>query len=122
MSESIKAQLRQRMINSKTMLLLVGSNTRYLRLFVPYEIALARRLNIPIIVANLNGRRDYDDARCPKTVKDKVPTVSVSFELGIIRHALEHFPGWYKANKWNPAHWDHRLAYPASVYHDLGLN
>lgn len=118
LSDSIKAQLRERMYNSKTMLLLVGANTRYLRLFVPYEIKLARKLDIPIIVVNLNKKRDYDDARCPSTVKDMVTTVSVSFELGIIRHALSQFPSWYMINK----RLSHKLAYPASVYRGLGLN
>lgn len=91
LSSSIKAQLRERMYNSKTMLLLVGANTRLLRLFVPYEISLARKLDIPIIAANLNKRRDYDDARCPRTVKDRVPTVHISFEQAIIRYALNQF-------------------------------
>src|SRR5262249_28501717 len=57
--ESIKAQLRIRMANSKQMILLVGKNTKYLRKFVPWEIQLARKKDIPILVANLNGRRDY---------------------------------------------------------------
>ena len=41
--ESIKAQLRERMANSKQMILLVGKNTKYLRKFVPWEIELARK-------------------------------------------------------------------------------
>src|SRR5262245_37218507 len=43
-TESIKAQLRERMKNSKTMLLLVGAKTKGLRKFIPWEIEYARKL------------------------------------------------------------------------------
>ena len=121
LSDSIKAQLRERMVNSKTMLLLVGSKTKALRLFVPYEIKLARKLDIPIIVANINKKRTYDDNRCPSALKDDVATVHVSFEMRIIRHALEYFPSWYHANKSQKIYRTHQLSYPAKVYSGLGL-
>ncbi len=121
LSDSIKAQLRERMLNSKTMLLLVGSNTKYLRLFVPYEIKLARKLDIPIIVANINKKRTYDDSRCPATLKDNVATVHVSFEMKIISHALANFPSWYHANNSKKIYRTHQLSYPATVYSGLGL-
>jgi hypothetical protein len=119
LSDSIKAALRARMQNSKVMLLLVGENTRFLRLFVPYEIKLARRLDIPIIVANLNKLRSYDASRCPSTVKDNTNTVHISFEQKIIKHALENYPVWYHANKRTVQ--NHELGYPASVYSSLGI-
>jgi MTH538 TIR-like domain (DUF1863) len=121
LSDSIKAQLRERMANSKTMLLLVGSKTKNLRLFVPYEIKLARKLDIPIVVANINKKRTYDDSRCPATLKDDVATVHVSFEMKIIKCALDNFPSWYHANKSKKAFRTHRLTYPAKVYSGLGL-
>lgn len=119
LSDSIKAQLRERMQNSKVMLLLAGENTKRLRLFVPYEIKLARRLDIPIIVANLNKMRVYDSSRCPAAIEDGTNTVHISFEQRIIKHALENYPGWYHANKRSIR--DHKLSYPASVYTNLGL-
>lgn len=119
LSESIKAQLRVRMENSKVMLLLVGENTRFLRLFVPYEIRLARRLDIPIIVANLNGQRVHDESRCPSTVEDGVCTVSISFEQKIIKYALDQFPDWYRTNK--RVQQSHSLNYPPTLYQQLGL-
>ncbi|MFI5588135.1 TIR domain-containing protein [Amycolatopsis sp. NPDC051758] len=119
LSESIKASLRMRMQNSKAMLLLVGENTRFLRKFVPFEIQLARRLDIPIIVANLNGERIYDPSRCPAAVEDDTNTVHISFEQKIIRHALANYPDWYHSNKHSTK--NHGLSYPASVYRDLGL-
>ena len=55
--ESIKSQLRIRMANAKQMILLVGENTKYLKKFVPWEIELARKKDIPIIVVNLNNKK-----------------------------------------------------------------
>ena len=47
--QSIKAQLRLRMANSKTFLILIGSNTRYLYRFVKWEMELALYHGLPII-------------------------------------------------------------------------
>src|SRR2546421_9707481 len=82
--ESIKAQLRLRMANAKQMVLLVGANTKYLRKFVPWEIELARQKDIPIIVANLNGKRSYDADLCPFAIGREVYTMHVSFNAKII--------------------------------------
>lgn len=117
--ESIKAQLRVRMANSKQMLLLVGDKTRFLRKFLPWEIELARKKDIPIIVVNLNGKREFDDALCPAAIKDNTYTISVAFKMTIIRHALDDFPGRYEANK-STTH-SHSHYYVASVYQNLGL-
>jgi hypothetical protein len=118
LSDSIKAQLHQRMLNSKVMLLLVGARTKYLRVFVPYEIRLARRLDIPLVVANINRLRDYDPTRCPSAVtENEINTVHISFEAKIIKHALDHFPDEYRTIT-RPSS---KLAYPASVYRSLGL-
>src|SRR5437016_12064700 len=84
--ESIKAQLRLRMANAKQMVLLVGANTKYLRKFVPWEIELARQKDIPIIVANLNGKRTYDAERCPSAIGSEVYTMHVSFNAKIIQY------------------------------------
>jgi len=119
LSDSIKAQLRERMLNSKAMLLLVGARTKYLRNFVPYEIKLARRLDIPIVVANIDGQRGYDGDRCPAAVtENQINTVHVSFQPKIIKHALDNFPNQYRTMTSTP---NSMLVYPASVYQQLGL-
>lgn len=116
--ESIKAQLRVRMENSKQMLLLVGEKTRFLRKFVPWEIELARKKDIPIIIVNLNNKKVYDDALCPSTIKDRKYTISVPFKMKAIKYALDNFPSDYYANKNGK---DHNYHYPDSVYQQLGL-
>ena len=116
--ESIKAQLRERMKNSKQMILLVGNNTKYLRKFVPWEVQLARKKNIPIIVVNLNNKRSFDEKLCPLWVlKDNITTVHVSFKSKIIKHAMNNFPNEYNQNNRDGA----KRYYRDSVYESLGL-
>lgn len=54
-AETIKASLRERLKNSKSMLLLVGKKTKYDDDFVPYEISYAvDKCSLPIIVCYVN--------------------------------------------------------------------
>lgn len=119
--ESIKAQLRIRMANAKQMILLVGEKTRLLRKFVPWEIELARKKDIPIIVVNLNDERSFDSTRCPATIKDNKYTISIPFKMKIIKYALDNFPDNYARWKNDPEHMDHTYHYKDSVYEELGL-
>lgn len=116
--ESIKAQLRGRMANSKQMILLVGEKTRYLRKFVPWEIELARKKDIPIVVANLNGNRGYDANHCPAAIGDEVYTMHVSFNARIIQYALDDFAETYQQVKRTKVG---NYQYTDSVYKRLGL-
>lgn len=116
--ESIKAQLRERMANAKQMILLVGENTKNLRKFVPWEIELARKKDIPIIVVNLNKKRTYDSSLCPSAIGDEVYTMHVSFNSKIIQYALDYFPTAYLLNKSKKSG---NYSYKESVYTELGL-
>src|SRR5438874_2728189 len=94
--ESIKRQLRERMQNAKQFILLVGESTRYLTKFVQWELEYARKLDLPMIVSNLNDVREYDSSRCPSWVVDtESSTVHISFGKDIIKYALDNFPDWY---------------------------
>lgn len=119
--ESIKAQLRLRMANAKQMILLVGEKTKFLRKFVPWEIELARKKDIPIIVVNLNDKRVFDGANCPAAVKDNRYTISIPFKMKVIKYALDEFPNSYARLKNDPDHMDHTYHYKDSVYQKLGL-
>jgi hypothetical protein len=106
------------MANAKQMILLVGEETKNLRKFIPWEIELARKKDIPIIVVNLNGKRDYDADRCPSAVNDGTYTIDVSFNAKIIQYALDKFPADYEQHKSEKeGHWH----YKNSVYESLGL-
>ena len=89
---SIKCQLRQRLLQSKVFVVLVGAQTRYLYRFVRWEIEQALRLELPIIVVNLNGRRQLDDDRCPPLLRNEL-AIHISFNAAILQLALEKWPG-----------------------------
>lgn len=97
---SIKNQLRTRLHNSKVFILLVGENTKYLRKFVPWEIEYALKNNMPIVVVNLNGRRDRDNDRCPAVLRDEL-VVHLSFNHKIIQHAIDRWPDEFLKLKQN---------------------
>jgi hypothetical protein len=119
LTESIRRQLRERMQNSKLMLLLVGEKTKYLSRFVAWEIDYAHKIDLPIVVANLNDKCSYDPDRCPAAVLDgDVYTVHISYERNIIKYAVDYFPDEYRRNK---SQGDAKRRYPASVYQSLGL-
>jgi len=77
--ETVRATLRQRFANAKQAIVLVGESTKDLRKFVPWEIDIAQKLDLPITVVNLNGYRRMDSARCPVALR-KWPAVHVEFK------------------------------------------
>lgn len=91
--ESIKRQLRERFANSKLLVVLIGTNTKYLTKFVKWEMEVALRLGLPIIGVNLNGSRRMDDL-CPSTIRDQL-VVYTSFNHNIIEYAMDHWPADY---------------------------
>ncbi|MGH7930486.1 MAG: TIR domain-containing protein [Candidatus Binatia bacterium] len=120
-TESIRDQLRERMRNSRLMLLLVGENTRYLTRFVAWEIKYAHKIDLPIVVANLNNTRAYDATRCPTTVLDgDVYTLHIPFRRDIVKYAVDNFPGEYRQYKGRLGY-GAVSSYPASVYRRFGL-
>jgi hypothetical protein len=89
--ESIKAQLSERLRNTKIFVLLVGQSTRYLYKFVLWEIEQARKRLLPIIVVNLNGKRSMDSERCPAILQNAL-AIHISFSAAIMQYALENWP------------------------------
>jgi hypothetical protein len=87
----VKSQLKLRMQQSKSVIVLVGEKTKNLFKFVRWELELATTLGLPIIVVNLNNQRQLDAALCPAIIRDQC-AVHVPFKLAAIRHALEHWP------------------------------
>jgi len=89
--QSIKAQLSERLSNSKVFVLLVGETTRYLYKFVRWEIEQAIKRELPIVAVNLNGKRFMDSERCPPLVGSTL-AIHVSFNAAIMQRALEQWP------------------------------
>jgi hypothetical protein len=61
----VKGKLRERMNKSSVVMALVGESTKNLFRFVRWELELALELGLPIVVVNLNGKRDVDTAHLP---------------------------------------------------------
>lgn len=115
---SIKAQLRERMRNSREFVLLVGSNTRFLRKFVAWEIEQALTRDLPIIVVNTNGKRARCDERCPASLRDEL-AVHISFNPAMMQFALEHWPDEHRSLRRSGT--TGPRFYSAERYSDVGL-
>jgi len=117
--EYVKAMLRQRMEQSSAVLVLVGTKTKNLYRFVRWELDLALELDLPLIVVNLNDRRDRDEILCPAIVEDAC-AVHVPFKMKAIKYGLDNWPTEYRslgaqAKRQGPRH------YPTSLYARLGI-
>jgi hypothetical protein len=115
--ETVRRRLRERMGNTKQAVVLVGESTRYLYTFVRWELEMCQKLDIPMVVVNLNGKRQMDPDRCPPLIRDDY-AVHVDFKMRIIRHAVDAFPAEY-ANRAAGARG--ARYYAENVYAQLGL-
>lgn len=118
LTQSIRNQLRERLKNSKILVVLIGEQTRYLYRFVRWEMEQALYLGLPIIGVNLNGLRQQDSTRCPPVIRDEL-VVYVSFNAAILQHALENWPASHRAYKQQGE--SSAYYYKQSVYDKLGL-
>jgi hypothetical protein len=116
--ESIKRQLRERFQNSKLFVLLVGESTKYLYKFVQWEIETALKLELPIIVINLNKKRSRDENRCPAILRDAL-AIHISYEMNIIEYAIKNWPDSHLKHKKNND--ISAYHYPQELYRKLGL-
>lgn len=86
--ETIKRKLRERLNNTKSFILLVGEHTKNLYTFVRWEIQTAIDMDIPIICANLNGKKEIDNDLCPSILKTHL-ALHVKFGMKPIKTALD---------------------------------
>lgn len=119
--ETIRRRLRERLNNTKQVVLL-GSTTCKRKAgdsatFIHYEVETIIELNLPVVIANLDGDRTVDRAFIPQAFLDaKYYTVSVSFQPAIIKYALDKYAAQYAESSKSGPH-----QYPQSTYTDLGL-
>lgn len=118
---TINLRLRQRLQNTKQVVMLIGDVTRRKAArpgtFIGYEARTIKSLGIPIIFANLNKARVVERDRIPDVLLD-VFTVSVSFNPSIIQYALDEFPSEYRQH-WRSKHGPHQ--YSSEHYQFVGL-
>jgi len=116
--DTIKRRLRERLVNSKVVISLIGEQTRYLHKFVRWELEQAVNLNLPIIGVNLNGNKSLDSNRCPPVLRDEL-VVYISFNVNILQYALENWPDeFYRLKRERKTGSRH---YSGDVYKRLGL-
>lgn len=116
--QSIKRQLRERLLNTNIFVVLIGANTRYLIKFVKWEMEQALSLGLPIIGVNLNGLRQQDMERCPPTIREAL-AVYVSYNPKIMQHALENWPN--SASNLRQQGKSGAYFYQPNVYQQLGI-
>jgi hypothetical protein len=120
--ETIRRRLRERLANTKQAIVLGSakckSKASKSRSFIYYEIETIVKLEIPVVIANLDGDRTVDRNFIPKRfLDDDYLSLSVSFQPKIIQHALDHWvPSWSDSNSTGPHY------YKAKVYTDLGMD
>jgi len=96
--ETIKRRLRERMNNTKQVIVLVGDSTKFLYKFVRWEIEIALNMDIPVIAVNLNKLNNAHSKTPPILTKNSY-FVSVPLEIKKIKYALDNFPGEYTREK-----------------------
>jgi hypothetical protein len=122
LDESIKRRLYLRISETAKQVVLLGSAHAKRKggngtSFLAYEVQTIIKLNLPVVVANLDGDRTVDRSFIPQPFLDaNYYTVSVSFQPTIIKHALDDY-----APKYSTSGKTGQYYYPASVYTSLGL-
>lgn len=114
----IKQRLLERIKTTKQVIVLVGNSTKNLFRYVRWEIDQCQKLDLPIVVVNLNKKRGLDNNLCPPILKG-ANAMHISFRMKIIKFALDYWPNQCisTVDKTKNDDWH----YPASVYTDLDL-
>ena len=115
--DTVRRTLRQRFSTAGQVIVLIGEETKTHHRFVRWEIDTALDIDLPIIAVNLNNLRQMDPDLCPPILRDKY-AVHVSYQLKIIKYALDNFPSEYRRR--DPSAKGPRV-YDDTVYRSLGL-
>jgi MTH538 TIR-like domain (DUF1863) len=119
--ETIKDRLTERMKNAKQFVLL-GSHVAKKKgsdgkSFLAHEVKTMLKLDLPVVVANLDGDRTVDRSFIPTPLLEAdYYTISVSFQAKIIKYALDNYAVEYAGSDNTGCY-----QYKASVYTSLGL-
>ncbi len=98
--QTIKPKLRERLNNTKIMLVLVGENTKNLHRFVRWEQEVALAMGIPIVAVYLNGSKERDTNICPPIIRDEL-VLHIPYKLATCRWAIDNWPVLYTKYKQN---------------------
>ncbi len=96
--DTIKQKLRERLNNSRVLIILVGEYTKNLYKYVRWELEISIKLDLPIIVANLNKTNSIDYTYCPPIIKEEL-AIHGPFNLEFLKKAVRDWPDSYKKRK-----------------------
>jgi hypothetical protein len=119
--DTIRRSLRLRLANTKQVVALGSAKGKSKagdgQSFLFYEIETIVRLNLPVVIANLDGDRSIDKNFIPQRFLDEgYYTISTSFQPKIIQYALDDYaPAFPTSSNTGPYY------YKSSVYGRLGL-
>jgi hypothetical protein len=119
--ETIKRRLRERLNNTKQVILLGSKDARRKGgdgdSFLAYEIEVILELNLPIVIANLCRSRNIVTTNIPQPlIEQNHFNVSVSFQPKIIQYALDNYAEGYAESESQGTH-----RYVQRIYEELGL-
>jgi hypothetical protein len=119
--ETIRRRLRERLANTKQVVVLGSTKCKSKASdddsFLFYEIEVVTKLNLPVVVANLDGDRTIDRNFIPQRfLNSDYYTMSVSFQPTIIKYALDDYAPDYATSSRTGPHY-----YKTQVYTRLGL-
>ena len=121
-AETIRRRLRERLAGTKQVVLLVGDATRAVASrptrFLYYEVETIKKLDLPVVFANLNGSCKVQTSRLPAVLSEQY-TMSVPFRPAAIRSALDDFAATYSRQRITRSG-PHR--YPPAHYFLLGAD
>lgn len=112
---TIKNKLRERLQNTKVLVVLIGAKTANLYKYVRWEIEYAIENNIPIVAVNLNGKKSQDDL-CPPLLKKEL-AMYINFGQKIMNHALNSWTVQHETEK--KKGYTGPFYYPDAVYDKL---
>lgn len=113
----IKRKLRERLQNTKVLVILIGEKTKNLYKYVRWEIEWAIENGVPIIGVNLNKNKKQDFLS-PPILKNEL-VIYIPFGMKIIDYALNNWPDSHAIHVKNGDICPHH--YHTSVYEKLGL-
>ncbi|MGL5687109.1 TIR domain-containing protein (plasmid) [Morganella morganii] len=119
--ETIKKNLRERMKNAKQVVLLISKDAKRKGddgvSFLSHEIDLIIEFDLPVVIVNLDGRRDVNTSLELKALKKNDHyTMSTSFQPAIIKYALDNYCPEYKDSSCTGSYY-----YKEHVYKNLGI-
>lgn len=117
--ETIKRKLRERLNNTKIFVILLGEHTKNLTKFVKWEMEQAISMNLPIIIVNLNGKKNIDSERYPSSTLRDYLTINIPFGSKIMQYALENWENSFKSHQLKGD--TGAYYYKDDVYKSLGL-